>query len=87
MIGLEPHQRSFHCLTNIQSGETCLIGPITHTSIDFGGDDRLLTSATTLGKPATDDLLRDSLAKFPTVDVGSVEEINAKVNCLVHNGE
>src|SRR5688572_3445688 len=79
VIGLHPLEAAFDCHADMIGGEPALVGAFSHPTEDFRRKDDLLTPPTTLSKPSPDDVLGDAFPYFPTIDVGSIEEIDAKL--------
>ena len=63
-----------------------LVRPIAHASVHFCGKHNFLTAPAALGEPASDNLLSDTFADLPSIDIGSIEEINAQVEGFIHDG-
>jgi hypothetical protein len=61
-----------------------LIGPLPHPAVHFRGEDYLVSSLTTLREPSPYDLLGNSLAKFPSINVGGVKEVDSEIERAIH---
>ena len=85
VVGLQSTQRSFARVPDVPRRQERVVGPVAHRAVELGGDDHLLAPAATLRKPSADDLLGESLALLPAVDVGGVEEVETGVECRVHD--
>ena len=55
-----------------------VVGPVAHVAVDLGRQHDLLAPPAALREPAADDLLGDAFALLPAVDVGGVEEVDAR---------
>jgi hypothetical protein len=86
-VGLQPAQRVLAGPDDVPGREALVVGPVAHLPVDLGGQDDLLPATAALGEPAADDLLGDTLTGLPAVDVGGVEEVDAQLEGLVHDGE
>src|SRR5450759_275400 len=64
-----------------------MVRPITHVAKNFCCQHQLIAPPAALGKPSPDDGFGNALASFPAVNVGSVEEIDAKFQGSIHNNE
>ena len=87
VVGLQALERPFAGLADVQRRKFAMVRPVAHAPVDLGGDDDLLAPPAALGEPAPDDLLGDTLAGLPAVDIGGVEEVDAQFEGLVHDGE
>jgi len=74
-------------LADMQRREARLVRPIAHGAVHLGRKNDPRAAATTLREPATDDLLRHPLTQLPTVDIGSVNEVDAAIEGLVHDAK
>ena len=87
VVGLQPLERTFHRLADVQRGELLLVRPVAHAPVHLCGHHHFLAPAAALGKPASHNLLGGAFADLPAVDIGGIEEINAEFERLIHNGE
>ncbi len=87
VIGLQPAQRAFARLADVERREPLLVRPVPHVAEYLGGEHDFFAPAASLGEPAPDNLLGDALADLPTVDVGGVEEVDPELKRAVHDPE
>ncbi len=85
-IGLQPPQRRLTRGDDVAEGQPLLVGPFAHPAVHLGGEHDLVAAPAALGEPPADDLLGDTLAELPSVDVGRVEEVDAVLERAVHDG-
>src|ERR1039457_5279665 len=85
VIGLQAPEGSLACVADVARREERVIGPVAHRAVELGRDHHLLATPSTLSEPAADDLFGDALALLPAVDVGGVEEVEARVQRSVHD--
>ena len=62
-------------------------GHLLISAVEFGGENDLLAAPAALRKPTADDLLGDAFAHLPAVDVGGIEEVDARVDRGIHDAE
>jgi hypothetical protein len=65
----------------------CQVGLALNRIEDLGGQDNRVPSAASLGKPSAQNLLGVALLAAPPIDVGGVEEVDAKFQSPVHDPE
>ena len=94
VIGLETLQASFAVLADLVRRKAaavcvgfCQVGLALDRIEDLRGQHYRVPAAASLGKPATQDLLGVALLATPTIDVGGVEEVDAKFQSPVHDLE
>src|SRR5262249_22116815 len=63
-----------------------VVGPVAGLAVDLGGQHDLVPPAAAVVEPAPQDLLGDPLAQLPAVYIGGVEEVEAVLECPVHDG-
>jgi hypothetical protein len=86
VICLQTLERAFHGLANMQCREFLLVRPVTHMTVDLGGNDNLFAPTATLRKPAPDNLLSYALAGLPSINIGGIKEVDAQLKRLIHDG-
>jgi len=86
VIGLQPFQASLAVLTDLVSRKTaavsvgfCEVGFAFDRIKDLRGQDHRVSAAASLGKPAAQYFLGVALFATSTVDVRSVEEVDAEL--------
>jgi hypothetical protein len=94
VVGLEPFQTAFAVLADLVRRKAAAVrvglgqvGLAFDGIEDLGGQDHRVPAAASLGKPASQDLLGVALLAAPAVDVGGVEEIDAKLQGPIHDLE
>ena len=78
VVGLQPLQRAFDLLLDVQSRHTGIVGPPAHRIEELGGDDGVLALT----------LQRDTQHRFrgaADIGIGRVEEVHARIERGVHH--
>src|SRR5579863_10004843 len=87
VVGLQASQRSLARVADVACGEKRVVGPVAHRAVELGGDHHLLAASPTLRETPAADLLGESLALLPAVDVRRLEEVEARIERRVHDLE
>src|SRR5262249_1388241 len=87
VVRLEPSQALVARTADVERGEPLVVRSLAHAALDLGRQDDLLAPPAALLEPATDDLLGHALTRLPAVDVRGVEEVEAQLERMVHDGE
>lgn len=89
MVGLEALQGGVDRAPDVHGGELVVVRPGIafggHVPVHLGGQHHLVAPAAALREPGADDLLGAALVLAPAVDVGRVEEVQARAERGVHD--
>ena len=85
VIRLQTLQAGFTGALNIDGRQAHAVRPFSHLAVNFGGDDGLLASIATKGKPTPDDLLSNAFSELTSIDIRGIKEVNPQFERLVHN--
>jgi hypothetical protein len=92
VIGLEPPEARLARAPDVIGGQPAVVRTEPHRLVHLGGQDDPVAASASLQPPA-DGLLRDAVPLLhvrrlrPAVDVGGVEEVDARVERRVHDSE
>ena len=86
VVRLEALEAGIQCPADVESREPAVIGPVRHTAEQLGGQHRVLTALTALGKPAAEDLFGPATVLGSAIHIGSVKEVDPRLLGGIHDG-
>ena len=98
VVGAQPAQRRVAGPPDVQRGQLALVGPVAHRPVQLGGEHGALPPPAAAREPLADDLLGPAgmrlvvlgeltgRALHPAVAVGGVEEVDADLVRVIHDG-